>query len=61
MHLCLFSKSIILKSVFLHADAGYGRHLGSIMKPSAPDPNTGLMSGTSGWNIITKVGIGYNF
>jgi hypothetical protein len=51
----------VLKTVFIHADAGFGRYLGSIMKPSAPDPLTGMISGTNGWNMITKIGIGYNF
>ena len=60
-HIGLGLKIKILKAIFLHADAGVGRYLGSIMKPSNPDPLTGMISGTSGWNLITKIGIGYNF
>jgi hypothetical protein len=60
-HIGLGLKIKVLRTLFLHADAGFGRYLGSIMRPSAPDPITGMISGTNGWNMITKLGIGYNF
>jgi len=60
-HFGIGFKIKLFNSMFLHADAGYGRYLGSIKKPSAPDPMTSLIYGTNGWNIITKIGIGYNF
>ena len=60
-HIGIGFKVKILNSIFLHADTGYGRYLGSIKKPSAPDPLTTMINGTSGWSMITKIGIGYNF
>jgi hypothetical protein len=45
----------------IKTEAGYGIYLGSIKKPSTPDPITGEISGTSGFSGIAKIGICYTF
>jgi hypothetical protein len=40
---------------------GYGLYLGSIKKPSEPDPLTGEIRGTNGFGVIAKTGIAYTF
>ena len=60
-HIGIGFKVKLFNSMYLHADAGFGRYLGSIKRPSSPDPMTSLIYGTNGWNMITKLGIGYNF
>lgn len=47
--------------VALECGIGYGLYLGSIKRPSDPDPITREISGTSGSGIIFKTGIGFRF
>jgi hypothetical protein len=46
---------------FLNSEVGYGIYLGSIKKPSAPNPVTGEITGTNGLCALAKIGIGYTF
>jgi hypothetical protein len=45
----------------LKTEAGYGVYLGSIKKPSSPNPVTGEISGTNGFGMIAKIGLCYAF
>ena len=45
----------------LKTEAGYGVYLGSIKKPSSPNPFTGEISGTNGFGILAKIGLCYSF
>jgi hypothetical protein len=45
----------------LKTEAGYGVYLGSIKKPSSPDPVTGEISGTNGFGMLAKIGLCYAF
>jgi hypothetical protein len=45
----------------LKTEAGYGVYLGSIKKPSSPNPVTGEISGGHGFGILAKIGICYVF
>jgi len=45
----------------LKTEAGYGVYLGSIKKPSSPDPVTGEISGTNGFGVLAKIGLCYAF
>ena len=47
--------------ICIKSEAGYGVYLGSIRKPSAPNPVTGEISGTNGFGAIAKIGICYTF
>ena len=49
------------KRFLLDCGLGYGIYLGSIKKPSQPDPLTGEISGTSGGAVIFKTGFGFRF
>jgi hypothetical protein len=57
-HIGLGCNINILPKLFLQGEAGYGLYLGSIKKPSAPDPITNEVKGTNGWGSIMKFGIG---
>jgi hypothetical protein len=46
---------------YFKAETGYGIYLGSIGRPSSPDPVTREISGTNGFGGIAKVGFGYYF
>lgn len=50
----------VLPKVSLQGMAGYGLYLGSIKKPSSPDPVTREITGTNGWGTILKFGLGFN-
>lgn len=49
----------VFKNISLQGEAGYGLFLGSIKKPSTPDPITKEISGSNGWGSIVKFGIGF--
>jgi len=51
----------ITKRFYSTAELGYGLYLGSIMKPSAPDPVLNESYGTNGTGPIAKIGIGLLF
>jgi hypothetical protein len=51
----------ITKRFYTTGEFGYGLYLGSIMKPSTPDPALNESFGTNGTGLITKIGIGYLF
>ena len=50
------AKDLCFKSVL-----GYGLYLGSIEKPSEPNPWTGEIMGTNGFGAIAKIGISLTF
>ena len=45
----------------LKTEAGYGVYLGSIKRPSSPNPVTGEISGTNGFGLLAKMGLCYAF
>ncbi len=45
----------------LKTEAGYGVYLGSIKKPTAPNPVTGEISGGNGFGMLAKIGVCYVF
>ncbi len=47
----------INKSFHLTGGAAYGVYFGSIMKPTAPDPFTGEVTGSNGFGAIAKIGL----
>lgn len=47
----------INKSFHLTGGVGYGVYFGSIMKPTAPDPFTGEVTGSNGFGAIAKTGL----
>jgi hypothetical protein len=47
------------KNVYINVSGGFGRYIGSIMKPCNPDPNTGYYEGGKGWSGIVKIGLGF--
>lgn len=49
------------KRIYLDASLGYGLYLGSIKRPSTPDPITRQVSGSTGGGLIFKTGIGIRF
>jgi hypothetical protein len=51
----------ISKNIIVESGLGYGLYLGSIKRPSSPDPITKEISGTSGNALIFKTGIGFSF
>jgi hypothetical protein len=51
----------ILNNVTIDCGLGYGLYLGSIKRPSNPDPITREISGTSGSGFIFKTGIAFKF
>ncbi len=53
------AKINMFKSLYGKCDLGFGTYLGSIKKPSAPDPIKGKILGTNGFGLLAEVGIGY--
>jgi hypothetical protein len=51
----------ISDNIVLDCGFGYGLYLGSIKRPSAPDPITHEISGTSGSGFVFKTGVGFRF
>lgn len=51
----------IVDDLYIKGALGYGLYLGSIKKPSDPDPVTGEIRGTNGFGGLAKIGIAYNF
>jgi hypothetical protein len=45
----------------LKTEAGYGLYLGSIKKPTSPNPVTGEVSGSNGFGMLAKIGLCYAF
>jgi hypothetical protein len=46
--------------VYLKTDIGYGLYLGSIKRPSQPDPITREIKGTNGSSLLLKAGLAFN-
>jgi hypothetical protein len=51
----------ISKNILLESGLGYGLYLGSIKRPSDPDPTTREISGTNGKAFLFKTGLGFRF
>ncbi|MBN2613544.1 MAG: hypothetical protein JXB00_18455 [Bacteroidales bacterium] len=51
----------IATGFYLKGEAGFGFYLGSIMKPSKPDPMLNESFGTHGAGALFKIGIGTSF
>lgn len=51
----------VVGSCYLSGEVGYGLYLGSIMKPSKPDPIMNESYGTNGPGALIKIGIGTSF
>lgn len=60
-HAGLGVKCNLSKKFFLQASSGPGFYLGSIKKPSKPDPRTDEIHGTGGFGYMVKFAIGYVF
>jgi hypothetical protein len=50
----------VFSKISIQGQAGYGLYLGSIKKPSTPNPITHEITGSNGWGSIIKFGIGYH-
>lgn len=59
-HLTFGTRIRITRSFYINGDLGYGLYLGSIKKPSAPDPITHEIVGTNGFGLISRIGFGVN-
>jgi hypothetical protein len=59
-HIGVGIRIFLVKGLYFKSEVGYGVYLGSIKKPSAPNPITGEITGTNGFGAISKVGITYN-
>jgi hypothetical protein len=60
-HVGLGLRVTFIKSIYVTTELGYGIYLGSIMKPSKPDPVLNESYGTSGTGAIVKIGMGTSF
>jgi hypothetical protein len=60
-HLGAGARFKIAGGLSLKTEAGYGVYLGSIKKPSSPDPLTGEITGTHGFGLLAKIGFCYSF
>lgn len=60
-HLGIGARFKLGAGFFIKTEAGYGVYLGSIKRPSAPDPVTGEISGTNGFGVLAKIGLCYAF
>jgi hypothetical protein len=60
-HLGLGLNVNVSEKIKLNLNYGYGLYLGSIKRPSAPDPITSEITGTSGNGFILKTGLGFMF
>lgn len=59
-HLGLGLQAKVAKLVTLHAGLAYGIYLGSIKRPSTPNPITREITGTNGGAVLAKVGFAFN-
>jgi hypothetical protein len=59
-HLGIGLQIHITKLINLQTGLGYGLYLGSIKRPSQPDPLTKEITGTNGSALLAKLGIGFN-
>lgn len=60
-HIGIGIKTNVSKIFYINSEIGYGLYLGSIKRPSAPDPITNEITGTSGFGKIAKIGFGFTF
>jgi hypothetical protein len=60
-HLGIGIRISMAKNVYFNSSLGYGVYLGSIKKPSEPDPLSGEVTGKNGFGAIAKVGFAYTF
>jgi hypothetical protein len=60
-HLGVGARFRLGAGISLKTEAGYGIYLGSIKKPSSPNPVTGEVSGTNGFGMLAKIGLCYAF
>jgi hypothetical protein len=60
-HLGVGVRIKIANDLYFKGAVGYGLYLGSIKRPSDPDPITGEVRGTSGPGAIAKIGLAYKF
>jgi hypothetical protein len=60
-HLGIGARLNLGEAFSIKSELGYGVYLGSIKKPSAPDPVTGEITGTNGFGMLGKIGICYSF
>lgn len=60
-HIGIGVQIAMAKDISFKSALGYGVYLGSIKKPSAPDPITGEIMGQHGFGAIAKIGIAYTF
>lgn len=59
-HLGFGLQARVTKLVSLHGGLAYGIYLGSIKRPSAPNPITQEITGTNGGAILAKFGVAIN-
>jgi len=59
-HLGLGARLKLSPTLYVKFDTGYGVYLGSIKKPSEPNPVTGEVTGSNGFGIIVKAGLGFS-
>jgi hypothetical protein len=60
-HIGIGLRTNITKRFYIKGEIGYGLYLGSIMKPSKPDPVLNESYGTNGTGAILKIGTGIFF
>jgi hypothetical protein len=60
-HLGMGIRISLAKDLYINGALGYGVYLGSIEKPSEPNPVTGEISGGNGFGVISKIGFAYIF
>jgi hypothetical protein len=60
-HLGIGIRINLVKNLCFKSALGYGVYLGSIKKPSEPNPMTGEITGTNGFGPIAKIGVAYIF
>jgi len=48
------------RTLYVKFDTGYGVYLGSKKKPSEPNPVTGEVTGSNGFGLIVKAGLGFS-
>ena len=58
-HLGVGVRITLAKDLYLKSAVGYGVYLGSIKKPSDPNPVTGEIMGENGFGAIAKIGIAF--
>ena len=60
-HLGIGIRISLAKDLYFKSALGYGVYLGSIKRPSEPDPVTGEIMGKNGFGAIAKIGIAFTF